>query len=141
MYVATYYSYNLSQIFDSVDTCIKWHNEHPVTAREIFRNNTVYGLQKNRNPYVDHPSYANSVFGGNYTEPDPITGNVPDPDDPPVNPEVPTTGMVLNCRRDYDIPSQMWERFGFIASGNHRSRSYDEHSEHQFLKTDPGNIH
>lgn len=37
------------------------------------------------------------------------------------------TGMVLNCRRDYDIPSQMWERFGFIASGNHRSRSYDEH--------------
>lgn len=37
------------------------------------------------------------------------------------------TGMVLNCRRDYEKPSQMWERFGFIASGNHRSRSYDEH--------------
>lgn len=37
------------------------------------------------------------------------------------------TGIVLNCRRDYEKPSQMWERFGFIASGNHRSRSYDEH--------------
>ena len=37
------------------------------------------------------------------------------------------TGMVLNCRKDYEKPSQMWERFGFIASGNHRSRSYDEH--------------
>ena len=95
MYVATYYPYKLADIFDSVDTCIKWHNEHPVTAREIFRNNTVYGLQKNRNPYVDHPSYANSVFGGNYTEPDPITGNVPDPDDPPVNPVVPTDAITV----------------------------------------------
>lgn len=37
------------------------------------------------------------------------------------------SGMVLNCRRDFEKPSQMWERFGFIASGNHRSRSYDEH--------------
>ena len=72
MYCTIYYGYSLSQIFDSVETAIKWHAQFPVTDREIRRNNVVYGLQGNRNPFIDHPSYANSIFGANYTEPDPL---------------------------------------------------------------------
>ena len=34
-------------------------------------------------------------------------------------------GIVLNCRRDYIKPSEVWERYGFIAKGNKRSRSYE----------------
>ena len=76
MYCTIYYGYTLPQIFDSVATAIKWHAEHPVTPREIYRNNVVYGLQGNRNPFVDHPSYANAIWGANYTAGDPLGGDV-----------------------------------------------------------------
>ncbi len=36
-------------------------------------------------------------------------------------------GMVLNCRKDFSKPSKLWERYGFIAKGQKRSRSYEPH--------------
>ncbi len=41
---------------------INWHNADPVSAKEIERNNDVYGFQGNRNPFVDHPEYVNQVW-------------------------------------------------------------------------------
>ena len=89
MYVTLYYPYALSDIFVDVATCLKWHSEHPVTAREIYRNNAVYKLQGNRNPFVDHPSYANSIYGATYSQPDPLEGG--QAGDP-----VSVTGVTLN---------------------------------------------
>lgn len=42
---------------------LKWHLENPVTNREIYRNNTVHTLQKNRNPFIDKPQYACAIWG------------------------------------------------------------------------------
>jgi endonuclease I len=39
-----------------------WHNTDPVSAKEISRNNVVYTLQGNRNPYIDHPEYVYLVW-------------------------------------------------------------------------------
>ena len=36
-------------------------------------------------------------------------------------------GMVLNCRKDFTTPSKFWERYGFIAKGQKRSRSFKPH--------------
>ena len=36
-------------------------------------------------------------------------------------------GMVLNCREDFKTPSKLWERYGFIAKGQKRSRSFETH--------------
>ena len=76
LYCTIYYGYSVTQIFDSLSTCLKWHAEHPVTAREIYRNNIVNSKQGNRNPFIDHPSYANKIYSGytQYTQPDPIDG-------------------------------------------------------------------
>lgn len=63
MYLTTLYNYSITGNFQSIDLMMKWHLENPVTNREIYRNNTVHGLQKNRNPYIDHPEYACSVWG------------------------------------------------------------------------------
>ncbi|MBG6109674.1 endonuclease I [Flavobacterium sp. CG_9.10] len=41
---------------------LAWHNQDPVSAREIARNNAIYARQNNRNPYIDHPEYAISVW-------------------------------------------------------------------------------
>ena len=47
----------------SVDLFMKWHLQDPVSEKEINRNDAVYKLQKNRNPYIDHPEYANVIWG------------------------------------------------------------------------------
>lgn len=41
---------------------ISWHNLDPVSQREIDRNNEVYNLQKNRNPFIDHPEWVNVIW-------------------------------------------------------------------------------
>ncbi len=45
---------------------IQWHNLDPVSAKEIQRNNAVYAIQKNRNPYVDRPEFVSAVWLGTY---------------------------------------------------------------------------
>ncbi|KQR94642.1 endonuclease I [Chryseobacterium sp. Leaf180] len=40
----------------------QWNTLDPVSQREIDRNNAVYNLQKNRNPFVDHPEWINIIW-------------------------------------------------------------------------------
>lgn len=42
---------------------VKWHNQDPPSVKEINRNNAVYAVQGNRNPYVDSPQYVNRIWG------------------------------------------------------------------------------
>ena len=41
---------------------LAWHNQDPVSAREIARNNAIYTRQNNRNPYIDNPSYVTEIW-------------------------------------------------------------------------------
>lgn len=41
---------------------INWSNLDPVSQREIDRNNYVYNIQKNRNPFIDHPEWINVIW-------------------------------------------------------------------------------
>lgn len=47
----------------AVELLLKWHREDPVSEKEIARNNAVYAIQGNRNPYVDYPRLADFVWG------------------------------------------------------------------------------
>jgi endonuclease I len=40
----------------------EWHNADAVSTKEIARNNAVFALQGNRNPYIDHPEYVYLVW-------------------------------------------------------------------------------
>ena len=42
---------------------LKWHRQDPVSSKEINRNNAVYKLQGNRNPFVDYPEFAEYIWG------------------------------------------------------------------------------
>ncbi len=44
------------------DMLIEWHQSDPVSQKEIDRNNAVYDIQNNRNPYIDHPEWAIAVW-------------------------------------------------------------------------------
>ena len=48
---------------EAFKTLLKWHNEDPVDKFEINRNNEVYKIQGNRNPFIDKPSYADYIWG------------------------------------------------------------------------------
>ncbi len=45
-------------------TLLAWHRADPVDAFERRRNDVVFGFQRNRNPFVDQPAWADCLFGG-----------------------------------------------------------------------------
>lgn len=47
----------------SLDLLLKWHREDPVSIKEVRRNEEVYKIQKNRNPYIDYPELVEYVWG------------------------------------------------------------------------------
>jgi len=47
-----------------LQTMLKWHRQDPVSKKEIDRNEAVYKVQHNRNPYIDNADYAEYVWGG-----------------------------------------------------------------------------
>jgi len=69
----------------SLQLLMEWHRADPVSQKEISRNEAVYRLQGNRNPYVDHPELAEYIWGtkqnttwtGQDTPIDPIEKPVP----------------------------------------------------------------
>ena len=42
---------------------LKWHRNDPVSEKETNRNNDVYNLQNNRNPFIDYPELAEHIWG------------------------------------------------------------------------------
>jgi endonuclease I len=42
---------------------LKWHRDDPVSLKEVRRNEEVYKLQKNRNPFIDYPELVEQVWG------------------------------------------------------------------------------
>ena len=42
---------------------LQWNVDDPVSQKETDRNNDVYAIQGNRNPYIDHPEWAHSIWG------------------------------------------------------------------------------
>ena len=54
-----------------INMLIAWNNQDPVSAKELARNDSVYKIQNNRNPYIDHPEYVEAVWmpGGPKAEP------------------------------------------------------------------------
>jgi endonuclease I len=62
---------------------LAWNTLDPVSNREIARNNAIYTNQGNRNPYIDHPEYVNSVWS---------TTTTPDTENPTVATNLTATG-------------------------------------------------
>lgn len=47
----------------AVNLLLKWHRNDPVSEKELNRNDDVYSIQHNRNPYIDYPSLAEYIWG------------------------------------------------------------------------------
>ena len=47
----------------SVELLLKWHRADPVSEKEINRNEAVYKIQNNRNPFIDDPDLVEYIWG------------------------------------------------------------------------------
>ncbi|MDD2798679.1 MAG: endonuclease [Bacteroidales bacterium] len=47
---------------------LKWSRQDPVSKKELDRNNAIYAIQHNRNPYIDYPELAEFIWGTRQSE-------------------------------------------------------------------------
>lgn len=47
----------------AVDLLLKWSREDRVSQKEIDRNEKIYKIQNNRNPFIDYPELAEYIWG------------------------------------------------------------------------------
>ena len=45
-----------------IETLVRWHEDVAVTEHELHRNQAIFEIQGNRNPFIDHPEWAASIF-------------------------------------------------------------------------------
>ncbi len=64
----------------AVKMLIEWHENDTVSQKEINRNNAIYRIQNNRNPYIDYPELVGKIFGADSINPF-------NPDSIPVEPD------------------------------------------------------
>ena len=48
-----------------ISDLFKWHLLEPPTTEEIYRNHAIAEIQGNRNPFIDHPEYAEMIYCNN----------------------------------------------------------------------------
>lgn len=53
---------NSDKEMGNIATLLKWHFQEPPTEDEKIRNEAVYKIQGNRNPFIDHPEYASIIY-------------------------------------------------------------------------------
>ena len=56
-------SLKLNNVAKDIKTLVDWSNLDLPSEQEKIRNEKVFALQGNRNPYIDHPEWVNKIFG------------------------------------------------------------------------------
>lgn len=47
----------------AIQMLLDWHHNDPVSKKELDRNEAVYAIQNNRNPFIDYPLFADCIWG------------------------------------------------------------------------------
>lgn len=58
-------------------TLLEWHKQDPVSEWERNRNEKIYEIQGNRNPFIDHPEYVNYIWLNESPNQFNITSSIP----------------------------------------------------------------
>src|SRR5690606_3573603 len=61
LYIITRYNVPIYKV-GNMQMFLTWHEQDPVNDFEISRNEKIFGIQKNRNPFIDHPELVDIMF-------------------------------------------------------------------------------
>lgn len=53
---------NYEPYYGKISTLLAWHNLDPIDNWERTRNKKIYEIQGNRNPFIDHPEFADLIW-------------------------------------------------------------------------------
>lgn len=51
----------------ALDMLLEWHENDPVSQKELDRIEAVFAIQENRNPFIDHPEYVQAIWDPNWS--------------------------------------------------------------------------
>lgn len=118
---------------------LQWAKADPVDDIERARNEAVYTIQHNRNPFIDLPDLPDYIWGDKTDEAFTIDGTVPDPPTPPA-PGDSTLLMVQNFKTsgvgDFAVvkadgtQSTVWkhdQRYGMVANAYSLGKTGDDY--------------
>ncbi|MDE6586286.1 MAG: endonuclease [Clostridia bacterium] len=54
---------------NAIKLLLRWNEADPVDSIETKRNEIICGIQGNRNPFIDHPEYAEAIWGNGAVTP------------------------------------------------------------------------
>lgn len=101
-----------------LDYLIEWNNQYPVTAQEIRRNDYLHSQGFARNPFIDHPEYANWIW-----DKEGIRTSAPDSDRPVGSDSIPP----LSYKHNYSAissESDLSSKAGIAGRPNSSSNYY-----------------
>lgn len=52
----------------AINMLLEWHRNDPVSDKELDRNEAVFHVQNNRNPFIDYPELAEHIWGTKINE-------------------------------------------------------------------------
>ena len=75
----------------AINQLLEWHRNDPVSTLETTRNDAVYGIQSNRNPFIDNPELVEYIWGNKQGSTWPSGGSTTTP-----TLSAPTNGSTVN---------------------------------------------
>jgi len=91
------------------DLFLKWSRNDPVSEKEISRNEAVYSIQGNRNPFIDFPGIEEFIWGSKTAQ----LFYINEPEPPENQPRISAAGNLVNSGQVID--------FGKVDSQTQRS--------------------
>lgn len=67
----------VNETTQDLNTLLQWHKDDPPDKWEVERNNYIESIQKNRNPFIDHPEYVNYINFNDLTKLSPVYSTEP----------------------------------------------------------------
>ncbi|VEU80128.1 endonuclease I family protein [Haploplasma axanthum] len=66
--IVRYPQLNFGNSIGSKEMFLRWHKEDAVSNFEKQRNDVIHDMQGNRNPFIDHPEFADMIWGSKVTK-------------------------------------------------------------------------
>ena len=90
---------------------LEWNRQDPVDDLEKARNEAVYGIQGNRNPFIDYPNLAEYIWGDSIAYAFSVDGSSQgggeNPPVDPIDPDEPDLDIVL-CDQNFTASQDGW---------------------------------
>ena len=93
--------------FGNLTTLLEWNKQYPPSAMEHQRNDRIFRIQQNRNPFVDHPEFADYIWD-NATPTGTEFGNFSMSPEFPMPDEEPLVSIAISNVSDLSDVSLFW---------------------------------